>query len=175
MKIGGIDPNSLSREVILVLPRGDSQIVFRAKGMKDFEEFDALCPLPKPPGKITKDGWVPNNNDPTYQQVMQQYSNKRLGYMVVKTLEPSEIEWETVNIADPSTWNNWEKELKDSGLTQIECNRVTGLVMEANSLNDDKIEKARAVFLAGQEQAAANSSGPQTEPQNTPSGVPANG
>ena len=32
MKIAGIDPKSLSSEVLLVLPRGDGQIVFRAKG-----------------------------------------------------------------------------------------------------------------------------------------------
>ena len=31
MKIAGIDPKSLSSEVLLVLPRGDGQIVFRAR------------------------------------------------------------------------------------------------------------------------------------------------
>ena len=31
MKIGGIDPTSLPTEVFLVLPRGDQQIVFRAR------------------------------------------------------------------------------------------------------------------------------------------------
>ena len=39
-------------------------------GLKDMDEFNAKCPLPKPPGKLTKDGWVANENDPTYQQVI---------------------------------------------------------------------------------------------------------
>jgi len=175
MKIAGIDPNSLSRETILVLPRGDSQIVFRAKGLKDMSEFNAICPLPKPPGKLTKDGFVPHTNDPTYQQVLTQWSVKRLGYMAIRTLEPTEIEWDTADIANPATWGNWETDLKNAGLSQFECNRITGLVLEANSLDDDKIEKARTVFLAGQEQAAASNSGPQTAPANIPSGVPVNG
>ena len=109
MKIAGIDPNSLSREILLVLPRGESQIVFRAKGLKDMSEFTAICPLPKPPGKLTKDGFIPNNNDPTYQQVLTQWSTKRLGFMVIKTLEPTEIEWDTVDIANPATWGELGK------------------------------------------------------------------
>ncbi len=174
MKIAGIDPNSLSREMLLVLPRGESQIVFRAKGLKDMSEFNAICPLPKPPGKLTKDGFVPNHNDPTYQQILTQWSAKRLGFMVARTLEPTQIEWDTVDIANPATWTEWENDLKNGGLSQFECNRVTALVLEANSLDDGKIEKARAVFLAGQEQAPASNSGPQTEQASTPSGVPAN-
>ena len=166
MKIGGIDPNTLSREIILVLPRGESQIVFRAKGLKDMTEFNAICPLPKAPGKLTKDGFVPNTNDPSYQQVLQQWSSKRLGYMVARTLEPTEIEWDTVDIKNPETWGNWENDLKSAGLSQFECNRVTSLVLEANSLDDDKIEKARAVFLAGQAQEAEKLSGQPTAPAN---------
>ncbi len=175
MKIGGVDPNSLSREFLLVLPRGDTNLVFRAQGLSDMAEFTAVCPLPKAPGKLTKEGFVANTKDSAYQVTMQQWSAKRLGFMVVKTLEPTEIEWDTVNIDDPGTWANWENDLKNAGLSQFECNRVTALVLEANSLDDEKIEKARAVFLAGQEQVAASNSGPATEQANTSSGVPANG
>jgi len=103
------------------------------------------------------------------------WGTKRLGYMAVKSLEPSEITWDTVDIANPATWGNWETDLKNGGLNQFEVNRVTGLVLEANSLDDDKIERARKLFLAGLEQAAAVSSGLQTEPANTSSGEPANG
>ena len=89
MKIAGIDPKSLSNEVLLVLPRGESEIVFRAKGLPDMGEFEALCPVPKPPGKLTKDGWVPNLTDPTYQQVLGEWAKKRLGYMVIRSLDPT--------------------------------------------------------------------------------------
>ena len=175
MKIAGIDPKTLSNEVLLVLPRGESEIVFRAKGLPDMAEFEALCPSPKPPGKFTKDGWVPQLNDPTYQQVLGEWAKKRLGYMVVKSLAPSEIEWDSVKENDPRTWAKWEEDLKSAGLTQVECNRVLALVLEANALDDAKLQRAREVFLAGQAPMPPEFSGPVIEPPSSLSGGPANG
>lgn len=175
MKIAGIDPKTLCNEVLLVLPRAEQNIVFRAHGLKDMDEFQAKCPLPKPPGKFTKDGWVAEENDPTFQQVMAEWGKKRLGYIVTRSLEPSNIEWDTVKLDDPRTWPNWEKDLIDGGLTQIEANRVLALVMEANSLDETKLSKAREVFLAGQAPMPPEFSGPVAAPANTPSGGPANG
>ena len=42
-----------------------------------------------------------------------------------------------MDIANPATWGNWEADLKNAGLSQIECNRVTALVLEAKSLDDE--------------------------------------
>jgi hypothetical protein len=175
MKIGGIDPKTLSNEAVLVLPRGDDKIVFRAVGLKDMDEFTALCPLPKPPGKLTKDGWVAKDDDPTYQQLMLQWGKRRLGYMVSRSLAPSEIEWDTLKLDDSRTWPNWDDDLKNGGLTQIEVNRVLGLVLEANALDEAKLAKAREVFLVGQAPMPAEFSGPATAPASMPSGEPANG
>ena len=175
MKIAGIDPKSLSNEVILVLPRGDKEIVFRAKGLPDMAEFDTLCPAPKPPGKFTKEGWIPNLTDPTYQQVISAWSKKRLGYMVFKSLAPTEIEWDTVSESDPRTWSQWDVDLKNAGLTQVECNRVLGLVLEANALDEAKLQKARQVFLVGQAPMPAEFSLPLNAQQSSLSGEPASG
>jgi hypothetical protein len=175
MKIAGIDPKGLRNECVLVLPRGEQNIVFRAIGLKDMDEFNAKCPPPKPPGKYTKDGWVANQDDPTYQQVVEAWGRKRLGYLVIRSLEPSEIEWDTVKLDDPRTWANWDKDLINGGLTQIETNRVLGLVLEANALDEAKLAKAREVFLAGQAPMPPEFSGPVTEPANTLSGELANG
>jgi hypothetical protein len=173
MKIAGIDPKTLCSEVILVLPRGEQNIVFKAVGLKDMEEFNALCPLPKPPGKMTRDGWVPNENDPTFQQVVGEWGKKRLGYIVTRSLAPTEIEWDTVRLEDPRTWANWDKDLVEGGLTQIEANRVLGLVLEANSLDEAKLAKAREVFLRGQAPMPPEFSGPASEPASSQSGTPA--
>jgi hypothetical protein len=172
MKIAGIDPKSLCNEVLLVLPRGESELVFRAKGLPNMDEFEALCPKPNPPGKMTRDGWVPMPEDPTYQQLISAWGQTRLGYMIVKSLEPSQIEWDTVNLADPSTWKNWSADLRGGGLSDIECQRVMNIVLEANCLDEAKLKKAREVFLRGQE-LKATSSGLPTAPQSTPSGEPA--
>jgi hypothetical protein len=102
MKIGGIDPRTIPNEEVLVLPRGESVIVFKARGLSDMDEFQKLCPEPTPPGKLTKEGWVANPEDKNYVSVMAEYGKRRLAYMIVKTLEPSSIEWETVDFLSPA-------------------------------------------------------------------------
>ena len=173
MKIGGVDPSTLPKEEILVIPRGEQEIVFRATGVPDYDEFNKLCPEPKAPGKLTKDGWEPNENDPDYKSLMENYNTKRLAWLVVRSLEPSQIEWDTVNESKPSTWTKWTDDLKEAGLSQVEVNRVMQLVFQANCLDEEKLKEARENFLLGQQQAQSESSGPSTGPESTPSGEPA--
>ena len=172
MKIAGVDPTTLPSEVFLVLPRGDAQIVFKAQPARDMDTFEALCPRPTPPGKMTRDGYVPMENDPSYQVILANWASQRLGYMVMKSLEPSQIEWDTVTTDNPATYRNWSKDLRAGGLSDIECHRVLNLVLEANCLDETKLKQAREVFLAGQE-PKPESSGLPTEPASTPSGAPA--
>jgi hypothetical protein len=155
MKIAGVDPRTLPSEEILVLPRGDKQIVFRARGVDDMEEFKKLCPEPTPPGKLTKDGYVPDTEDEGYRSVLREYHKRRLSYIAVRSLEPSQIEWDNVQMDNPGTWANWESDLKGGGLSQIEVNRVLALVMEANCLDEAKLKKARELFLQGPPQGPA--------------------
>lgn len=155
MKIGGIDPSTLPNEEVLVLPRGKETIVFRAQGLPDMDEFNTLMPEPKPPGRLTPTGYEANENDPGYQSVLAEYNRRRLAYLVVKSLAPSAIEWDTVKVDVPGTWANWEADLKKAGFSQVECNLVLRLVMEANSLDESKLKKAREVFLLGPVVASA--------------------
>ena len=164
MKISGVDPKSLCNEVLLVLPRVEQPIVFKARGLKDYSEFEALCPQPKPPGSMTRDGWVPNEKDVTYQTVMSEWQKKRLAWIVVNSLKPSEIEWDSVDLADPRTWTKWEQELLDSNLSQVEVNRVLGLVLEANALDDAKLAKARESFLVWQSAELKSTGCPAEQP-----------
>ena len=173
MKIGGIDPSTLPAEEVLVLPRGDQSIVFRARGLPDMEEFDKLCPEPKPPGKLTKEGWEPNEEDAGWRSAMLAHGRKRMAYMVVRSLEPSEIEWDSVDPDNPKTWSNYTDDLRRAGLSQVEINRIVQLVWEANCLDEEKLQRARQVFIRGQQPASDASSGPSTEPPSTPSGEPA--
>lgn len=175
MKIGGIDPSKLPTIETLVLPRGDEIIVFKATGLSSYDEFDALCPEPKAPGAFKPGGeFVPNPEDPSYRQMLATYANKRMAYMAIKSLEPSDIEWDEVNIDNPSTWTKWSTELKNVGFTQVEVNRIMGLVLDANCLNEERLEKARSVFLLGQVvEKEGTSTGPSSEPKSTSSGEPA--
>lgn len=148
MKIGGVELHPC--EEVLVLPRLTGNVVIRAKAVTDMTAFDALCPAPVAPGIRTKDGFKPNLKDENYMALADHYAAQRMAFTVLLSLEPSNIEWETVKLEDPSTWKNWVKELKDNGMSDVECNRVIMCVMQANSLDEEKLRMAREVFLLGQ-------------------------
>lgn len=172
MKIGGVQVTAPTEE-ILVIPRGDQTIVFCAVAVPDMEEFHRLCPEPKPTGKFVKGEFVPDEDSKDYKAAMANYNMKRLSWMVIQTLKPSKIEWDTVDEQNPRTWNNWESDLRKAGLTQVEVNRVTQLVLDANSLNEEKLVKAREVFLRGRAQATDASCSQNSEQECSPSGEPA--
>jgi hypothetical protein len=153
MKIGSVE---ISRcEQILVLPRvGEGKdIVFRAKSVESMKEFEELCPEPEAPGIRTKDGFKPDLEDKSYQQLVSLHGDKRLAFILIKSLEPSNVEWDTVTIEDPTTWGKWQEEFTNAGLSAIEVNRIVACVMEANALDEDKLKEARADFLLGEAQA----------------------
>lgn len=174
MRIGGVEVKGPAEEV-LVLPRLDgNNIVFRAKAVMDMDEFEALCPLPKPPGKLTKDGWQADEKDKTYQEILHTHGEKRFAYMVVKSLEPSDIEWETVKPDNPSSWLKWQEELQQAGISSTEINRIIVCVMQANALDESKLKEAREVFLRGPVLEQNAFYGQNTELENTQSGELAN-
>lgn len=149
MKISGLDPKTLPTEEVLILPRGDQFVKFTARGLQNMDTFNTLCPEPKCPGKLTRDGYVPDSDDQGFKDAIAEYAKRRLAYLVVATLAPSDIEWDTVKLDTAGTWANWETDLKGAGFTQVECNLVLRLVMEANALDEAKLRKARDVFLRG--------------------------
>jgi len=173
MRIGGIEVNEPNEEV-LVLPRLNGDIVIKARAVTDMDEFEKLVPEPKAPGKLTKDGWVPLPGDETYKQRVTKFNEQRFAYMVLQSLIPSEIEWSQVQYDNPKTWMKWEDELRAAGLSDVEVNRVTICVMQANALDENKLKEAREVFLHGLAEAQDKSSGPQIEPESMPSGELAN-
>jgi|WetSurMetagenome_2_1015567.scaffolds.fasta_scaffold287273_2 hypothetical protein len=147
MKIGGVDPKTLPTEDYLVLPRGNKQLVIRARAVDDMDTFNAVCPAPKAPGMLTKTGFVPDEKDEGYLELLHRHNRQRLAYLVIHSL--LDIEWDTVVADDPSTWLNWEVDLKEAGLLAVERNHVLGLVWAVNSLDEEKIKAARDSFLAG--------------------------
>ena len=172
MKIGGKEVSGPSEEV-LVLPRLDGDIVLKARAVLDMEEFNNMCPVPKAPSMLTKDGFSANTNAPAYREQVSRHSNLRFAYIALKSLEPSDIEWDTVDLDHPNTWLNWETDLRKSGFNGVEIQRITVLIMQANSLDEGKLKAARDAFLRGQVVLQEPSSGLSTEPVNTQSGQPA--
>lgn len=174
IKIAGQEVDqTLPEDFILLRPGTEQELVIRARAFRDWDEFNALCPVPEPPGRHERGkGFVKNFEDKTYKDRVFLRGRQQAGWMVIQSLY--EVEWETVDPENPKTWPNWEDELKDSGFTQIECNLIITLVMDVNSLNEDKMKQARESFSLGQEAAQNDSNSQTSEQENTPSGVPAN-
>jgi hypothetical protein len=162
IKIGGREVPTALNEDFIVLTRGEESIVIRARALPDMDEFLDAVTEPKPPGKLVKGDWKDNLDDPTYKQRMEMFARQRAGFLVIHSLKPSDIEWETVDIDDPKTWPNWEDDLKNSGFTNVECNHILQLVMDVNQLDEAKMKAARESFLRGQVAASEESLGPTT-------------
>lgn len=169
MKIGGVEVTKC--EEVLVLPRTKGpDIVFHAVAVTDMDEFEALCPVPEIPKRIVRGGTEENPDSPGYKDQLKNWSQRRFDYILLKSLEPSNIEWSKVNLDKPSTWKLWQDEFKAAGISENECKRVINLVLQANSLDERKLQEAREAFLRGQGADLGTSSGQNTEPVNTSSG-----
>lgn len=134
----------------IVIPRGNgNDIVFKAQAVLDPAPFEAACKPPQPGKKMLPGGVIKeDHDDPIYKDAVKVYGDLRYSWIVIQSLKATEgLEWETVNYDDPSTWNNWEVELKAAGFTRTEIQYVMLGVANANALNQDKIDEARARFL----------------------------
>ena len=146
MKIGNVEITT--NEEILVLPRPKEDIVIKAVAV-DMDLFEKLVPEPEAPGIRTKEGFKKDTTDKTYLQLVEDRDAKRLGYLVVHSLVPSEVEWDKITLDDPKTWATWSEELLAGGLSSVEVKLVLSCVMGANALDEEKIAAARASFLRG--------------------------
>lgn len=152
MKLNGTKIQGPNVETI-VIPRGDGlPIVFRAQAIIDMEEFKRLCPMPEPPTKLLPGNVKqPDVEDPHYRAALETRAEQQHAYTIVKSLEATVgLEWDTVKLEEPSSWTNYEKELKDAGFSEYEIIRIHNGVMAANCLNESKVEEARQRFLASQ-------------------------
>jgi hypothetical protein len=124
------------------------------KAITAYEDFEKVCPAPVPPKVMLPGGKTSENIEaPEFKKALEDYANKQTNWMYIKSLEPSNIGWDTVNIADPSTYENWEKDLLKAGLTQIEITRIKNGCLKAQGLDSEKIEKAKKSFLASRSAA----------------------
>jgi hypothetical protein len=148
MKLNGRTIQGPNVEYV-VIPRHDGDIVFKCQAVLKMDEFNKLCPAPKPP-EIMKPGGAKevDTSDPTYKAMVQRHLEKRWGYTVLKSLSANEIEWDTVDLENPETWPNFEQDLENAGFSFQESQLIQMGVSTANGTNPDKLNEARMRFLA---------------------------
>lgn len=153
MKIKGKKISGPS-EVIIPVIRGTDDIIFKARAVLDFTKFDLLCKMPKPP-MIIRTGDTEATaqiTDEKYQKAVDDYAKKRSAFMIIESLSATDdMVWEQVDMNNPDTWLNYEIELRESGLNEVEMARLINGVLEANGLDSQKIEEAKKRFLASQQ------------------------
>ena len=168
MKFNG-QPLTTSSEVIVPIIRSDGNLFFVVRAVEDPDEFNKLMlpknvPTEQVPGQEPKpmmtDAYknLINNSYSLYTSFYVVRSLARIGKIKeVKDPETNEkkqvkvyenVIWETIDFEDIQTYPNWEKELIESGLTAGECRRLHNAAMEANSLTDAGVDRAREDFLA---------------------------
>ncbi len=149
MKIQGKKIEGRNVSVIVIPRESADDIVFKAEAVLDMEPFEKLCPVPDPPKKMLPGGRsVTNPKSKGYLKEVTRHSEKRLTYIVLMSLQATEgLEWETVDLSDHTTWENFRKELRDSGFSNVEVNRIIGECIDVNALSDEKIDAARERFL----------------------------
>jgi len=152
MKINGKIIEGPKPEVI-VIPKSEEEYVFKAMPVLDYEEFEKLCPTPRPPEKVLKGGETQLDvNDKEYSKKLTEWSECKVSWMTITSLKATEgLEWDTVDMSNPETWNNYITELKAS-FTDAEVQLIINLVYTACGLNQEKIDEATKRFLAGQAQ-----------------------
>jgi len=151
MKINGKDIPKQGIETI-VFPRPGGDLVFKAKPISNYDDFDKLCPMPKPieivkPGNIR----VLDVEHPEYKKQLKVWAEKKSNWMLIQSLSATEgLSWDSINLSDSDTWNNLAKELETSGLSQLELSKLFEIVLNACGLTQNKIDEATKRFLAGQ-------------------------
>jgi hypothetical protein len=163
---------------IIAIPRSDAEdIIFKAEAVRDYSEFDALCPEPKPPMvKNAKEGDTLDVKDPTFIKQLDRYAENKIAWMILKSLSATpDLEWETVKWNDKTTWRNYRQELADAGFSLYEIRRIENGVMIANGMSESRMEEARKRFLASQQAPQVESSSQKEEQNSTQSGGPVSG
>lgn len=176
MKINGVKVKGAYEEVV-VIPRQSGNLVFRARAVSDYSAFDKLCPQPKPPEIVYAGATraVQNIEDPSFIEKFEKWAELKSHWMILESLKATEgLEWETVDYGKHETWENYAKEMSESGLTPPEQARIIQCVTIANGLDQSKIDEATESFLLSQAAQVASESSHAFEPSATPSGEPAN-
>lgn len=141
----------------IVFPRAGGDVAFVAQAVLSFAEFDKICPIPKAP-LITPagDGAAYHDlKDEVFVAQFERHLVRKNAWFYLKSLAATpNLTWDTVDPADPDTWENWRSELSAAFFTENEIMQIQQLCGAVNSMNQDAMDAARARFIAGEVQTS---------------------
>jgi hypothetical protein len=148
------------------LPNGEPRLLaFIAQPIWSFQDFRDRCPVPELPAtcvKFTSKGKVADNRHPEYIALLVEHGRQQWGYTILKSLEPSQIVFDGISLADPTTWGGVETALKEE-LGHYAFARVMRLVDEAQGIDEDKLEENRQTFFRQSSPASTGNTPPDDQ------------
>lgn len=151
MKIAGLAieaPKEREVPIPRINDKGEEEfIVFKIKPILVFDEFDKQFPMPTPKKKKVKGITQVDSKDPKYVAEVNAWSKLRITWLILQSLSPTAIEWDTVT-DDPTTWENYHKELKDSGFSAAEVEHIESEIIRLCGMSSSNLSEARNRFLA---------------------------
>lgn len=159
---------------VIVIPIGGKEIVFHAKPVTNFKDFETKWKKPEPPIAQYPDRPAESDyTDATYIKLIDEWVTDRFYWMQLESLSATEgLEFETVDRSDPKTFKNFIDELEKT-LGMSWTMRVLDIIRTALGLNQDKIDEATQRFLHNRAVAQEKDYSRLTAPSTTPSGEPA--
>jgi hypothetical protein len=155
MKLHGQVPEPAS--VVIVLPRPNSNLVFTAKAILSYDDFNRLAPHPQPPEAVKPGNIkVKKYDDPGYLKAVEDRNELLTNWIVITSLRDTEgLEWEKVRYEDPTSWGKWSEELSEAGFPTPEINHIRRKCFEANALDNDRLEEALKSFQRARAEESA--------------------
>lgn len=127
-------------------------VTFTVQAVIDYSEFEELCPNPPVP-TVKKVGQTVGTPDPTnaaYQKKVAIQGERRTHWMMLKALSATEgLEWETVDLKKPETWENFETELR-AIFTPFEMAEIQNSIFLVNAPSKESFQEAVEAFQHGQ-------------------------
>jgi len=158
MKIKGEKIHQVFKKTIVIPDpeTGEPVMVFVAQACNFSEDLEKIIKEPQPPyfRKAGQTQAVKEVDNPQYLEEMKEYEEVRFAYMILRTLEATpDLEWETIDMADPTTYKNYRIELQEAGLTDSMINLLILKILGVHNISPERIDEATQRFLSGQAQA----------------------
>lgn len=179
MKICGQGPLPVPSEVI-PFQRYDEKgklnlLCIKLTAVDSYDEFEAICPEPKPLIKEYPDGrQEPYLEDPNFKEAFMEHHKLKHTWAFMQAFRDNPgMQWEDVDPTNPKTWHLCEKELR-AWFLPAEMIQLANKWAELSGISTDRITKLRDGFLSGQLQVVQFQPHFQTVAQvSTPSSEPA--
>lgn len=172
-------------EKVLVLPRADriidgvqqEDIVLRFRPIDSWDSFNKLCPEP-PIVMITFAGQAPRpcapGEDIDYDKAINTHNRLQAKWLVINSiLATPDLEFETVDLNKPETWDQFDTELLAAGFNIFEIQEIYKKATETNVLTEEALEAAKQRFLAAELDRTNRVRSLAVVRQNMASGAPA--